>query len=438
MNGKPVEPPELENRSNSIVYSYWDGESWSVPIDVFYSSSGSAFNYPYAAIDDADTLHLVWQSYQGIYYSSVPLSEAKWVKAWQPPKIIARARGDGSRIYASSHWGLQVIYPAWDIVESGSHDGNIYYIRSQDQGDTWSNPIKLSSLGEFENANSSHPSVVEDHQGSLHALWFKSEAPDWRGSVVYYSRSEDGGMNWSKPDEMGRRTGEERWASMPEIYASDGDELHITWVCGIDAHRCHRWSKDGGAHWSNPTREFGDMLSLAGWDTLVSDGSGQLYWIMQLRYPGALYYSYWTGREWSGLNIVNDGLLAGGHYLRAVARNGNQIDLVIVQQDEKEIWHMVGVTSAKPIEPASRSTIEIKATTSPDLSVDNINDGYLASKSETAATPELSPPALGIIDPDDSPTGKILTISILPVMAIILVTILSKSIIHRPKSGGKS
>jgi hypothetical protein len=179
LNGKPVDPLEPEEKSNSILYSFWDGYSWSNPIDIFYSSVGSAYNFPFAVIDNAETLHLVWQSYAGIQYSSVPLKEAKFVKSWQPAQVIAQVRGDGPRIYASPRWGLQIIYTAWENAETGSHDGNVYYMHSEDNGRKWSSPIRLSSLVEHENANISHPSLAEGGQNITHALWVKSEPPDW-------------------------------------------------------------------------------------------------------------------------------------------------------------------------------------------------------------------------------------------------------------------
>lgn len=443
LEGKVVDPENPENRSNSIVYSFWDGNRWSIPVDIFTASSGSAYNFPYATIDSADTLHLVWQSYQGIYYSSVALNEASKVKAWQPARLIARIRGDGPRIYASSRWGLQVIYPAWEDVERGTHDGNVYYMRSQDDGETWSIPVQLSSVAGSGGANTSHPSLVESDAGTTHAVWFEAEAPDWRGSVVYYSRSDDGGVSWSTPEEIGRRTGDERWASMPEIIKLNDSEVHITWVCGINAYRCHRWSQDDGKSWSSTNHEFGDMLSLAGWDTLVVDGSGRLYWIMQLREPGAIYSSYWTGRQWSPLQIVNDGFLAGGHYLRAVVHNGNQLDLVMVQQESsiqgeaKEIWYINGVTSASSVEPEKQSklisTLPVSVTPTVEGLTNKNQSQVLDNDERNGNDPSLHQSVLEVVDPNDNPTGRILAVSILPVISLFFVIIFIRYVYSKIK-----
>jgi len=348
LGGNPVDLDNPLEKSNSIMYIRWDGEVWSEPTDLFYNRSGGVFNFPYATVDQADTLHLVWQGYEGIFYSSARVQEADSVKAWRPARLVAHARGDGPRIYSDPIGGYHIVYAAWEDAKTGGHDGNIYYLNSTDGGVTWSEPVLLSNIPSNLDENAAHPTILMDDKGNLHVIWAEAAAPDWTGSRVQYARSIDGGQNWSFPLEMGHRDEGEKWASMPEIAILPSGELHLVWVCGREPHRCHRLSKDGGLTWSATNLEFGEMISLAGWDTLMIDGNGILYWILQLRYPSAIYYATWTGTNWSGLRVVNDGSLSNGHYMRAASHLGNQIDLVLVHQGEKEVWYLRGVTNANP------------------------------------------------------------------------------------------
>ncbi len=424
--GKSVDPENPLEKSNSIMYSFWDGSTWSEPINLFYYVSGEAYNFPYATIDDYDRLYLAWHGFNGIYYSSVNLRDARWVKAWRSPMLIARSRGDGPRIFVDSQGWIHVVYSAWESATTGLSDGNVYYVNSTDGGNTWSDPWQLSRIPNTVSVNSSHSTIIMDKQGVLHVVWYEAEPPTWTGSYVYYVRSEDGGVSWSEPFEIWRRAKNDNWASMPDIVSLGTNELHVVWVCGEQAYRCHRWSKDGGKTWSAvKNKVFGEMLSLAGWDTLAVDGDGQLYWILQLRLPVAIYYSYWTGDEWSDLQIVNDDILRGGHYLRAASHDGNRLDLVVVDQGAKEIWYMQGITNSNPIDPlpllaAMQRTPEPGVTPTPQPT--------RVQFSPRATIPVSTSPGFSSINHDP---GLILGLSLAPVALLVIGVIFVRRRLYR-------
>lgn len=416
LNGRSVDPAFPEERSNSIFYSFWNGASWSQPIDIFYSPS-EPYNFPSASIDQSGRLQLIWRGFNGLFYSSVPVEQAGLVKEWQNAQLIASARGDREQIYADNSGSLHVIYSAWEDANSNNHDGNIYYLHSLDGGESWSIPIRLSNVPINSSMTAAHPSVLVDEQGVMHAVWYQAEPPDFLGISIYYTHSEDGGMTWLEPMEMGRRRGDEKWMTMPEIAYTPSSGLHLIWVCGDSAYRCHRWSKDGGLTWTPTQRIFGDMLSLAGWDTLVTDGDGVLYWILQLRAPSAIYYSHWNGSKWTDLQIVTDGFLHGGHYLRAAAHNGNQMDLVLVDQDRKEIWFVPGTSEAKEINP-----LPLPQSTTPE------------NKDTTQIPVPLSPTLQSTMVPSNSENqtstinvnfqDNLVLISIIPILGLIIIVLI--------------
>jgi hypothetical protein len=184
---------------------------------------------------------------------------------------------------------------------------------------------------------------------------------------VYYTHSEDGGLNWLGPLDMAHRLELDLWTSRPEITLVGEQEIHLTWVCGELAHRCHRWSVDGGNNWTETSRVFGNMLALAGNDTLFVDRDGTLFWVLQLRYPSAIYYSTWEGTRWSDLAVVNDRNLHDGHHVRAVIARGSQVHLAVVDQHQKEIWYIRGDTTAQegPPDPTPTVQAEVLVTGTP-------------------------------------------------------------------------
>jgi hypothetical protein len=420
LDGEPVSDKNQSEYSNSIAYTYWDGTNWSTPIDLFYSS-GSSYNFPSVTIDQIDILHLVWKSNQGIYYSSVPLNLAHIVKNWSIPQIVAKVHGDGPQIFSDNENNLHLIYTSWNNLITGKHDGNVYYQKSMDSGKNWSEAVQLSSIIETSDINAAHPSTFIDSSQYLHTTWFQASPPGYTGDSVHYSRSVDGGQSWSPAEIVYEKKEGENWTSMPEIVGKN-KELHQVWVCGTNAHRCHRWSKDGGDTWLTTKRVFGEMVSLAGWDTLVYDGEGTLYWILQLRYPPAIYFSVWTGADWSGLSVVEDKDLSGGHYLRAAVHNSNQINLVMVHQLEKEIWYKLGETNSSPIAPIPKPRVA-------NLEIIPV------TPTVTLSTQEIMPQ--GEFNNNSQPISNLqsgnnfLWISIIPVVALIILIILIKSrIIH--------
>jgi hypothetical protein len=417
LGGEAVNPAQPFEKSNSIFYSQWNGTTWSEPIDLFFTIDGGGYNYPSATLDPSGRLHLAWQGYAGIFYSSVPLQEVGSVKAWAPVQSIAFFRGDGPHLFAGSNGVLHIVYAAWQNANSNLRDGNIYYQSSSDGGKSWSLPYRISEILPNVEKQASYPSILVDQDQTIHIVWYQAEPPGWNGSSIHYARSEDGGESWKIPVEMSRRSGNDTWTSKPELAMTANGEMHLTWVCGEYAFRCHRWSIDGGETWFPTRRQFGNMLALAGNDTLVQDNRGTLYWILQLRYPSALYYSTWTGTSWSGLQTVNDGYLNDGHHVRAVSSLGNQIYLIIVDQTMKEIWYMRGTTEASPLQPAPTPYSEFASIA--------VQTPVTEPTPSPVPTPLLDP-SLQSMSVDLESQSNFLNISLLSVAGILFLTALAR------------
>jgi hypothetical protein len=368
IGGPEVDPLESGgSNSNTIMYSCRKGQTWSEPVDLFFGQGGEQYGLPSVVVDETGTLHLSWQGYKGIYYSSAPAHLAQDAKAWGSAQLVAPSRGDGPHLLAGRLGTVHLVYSAWQDARSGQKDGNVYYASSPDGGGSWSGIRPLSEIRAAEETQGAHPSITADDDGRLHVVWYQSNPPDWVGSSVHYSRSEDGGHTWSVPMTLASREEEERWSSVPEIAALSGSEIHVVWVCGELAQRCHRWSQDGGKSWSLPQQVFGKMHSLAGWDALALDGSGILHWVSQLRYPEALYHSWWTGDRWASLQTVDAEELAAAHYSRLVSSQGSRLSLVAVHQTTKEVWHISGETAAEAIDPRPTPTRLALPAPSPSL-----------------------------------------------------------------------
>jgi len=325
---------------NTIFYRYWDGMNWSEPVDLFFVPAGS-LSYPTAEVDDEGMIYLVWETTAGLSFSSAPVAEAGNALRWMPEQILTDATGYKPALLVRGDNRIDLIYSAFS--QGGRKDGNLYHIQSLDGGGTWSLPNKLTTIANSSGTLAVFPRLVEDEAGRLHVAWYETDPPDYLGSAVYYARSTDDGLTWSAPVRVAESTAQSPWSSAVQVASAGSDEIHLTWVCGQLAYRCHQMSVDGGESWSSPQRVFGGLHSLAIWDAIISAPGGHIYWFIQLRYPEGLYYSYWDGHGWlDPPGIVDTRVIPQGHAPQIALTGGNQFHLVVNDQAEWDVWWIYG------------------------------------------------------------------------------------------------
>jgi hypothetical protein len=142
-----------------------------------------------------------------------------------------------------------------------NRDGNweIYYARSADGGETWSQDTRFTNDGGV-----SEVPVVAVSGNTAHVAWTDSRQTDPEGHYIdayeiYYKSSTDGGATWS--DEI-QLTDAPKWSADPSI-AALGSNVHVVWPdrrdmagSGREADRelYYKYSADAGASWSGDTR----------------------------------------------------------------------------------------------------------------------------------------------------------------------------------------
>jgi hypothetical protein len=76
--------------TDSLLYTVWDGESWSAPNDLYVSSQESAYTLrPSIVADRADTLHLLYRYPATIHYMRASDESAWSARAWSAPQRIS-------------------------------------------------------------------------------------------------------------------------------------------------------------------------------------------------------------------------------------------------------------------------------------------------------------------------------------------------------------
>jgi hypothetical protein len=87
------------------------------------------------------------------------------------------------------------------VGDDGSGWG-LYFARSADQGDHWSNPVRVTDTGEVKPHGEASPRLVAGPGGKLAVVWPRDVAVpgrQWPASAMRVARSVDGGRTWLGP-----------------------------------------------------------------------------------------------------------------------------------------------------------------------------------------------------------------------------------------------
>jgi hypothetical protein len=131
------------------------------------------------------------------------------------------------------------VYLVWLAVEG--KDACIYFRRSMDEGKEWSSARKISNKN-----GSCYPPAIAVNSGVAHAVWVDyGETID---GEVYYARSLDGGETWEKPVIL---ITDGNSARHPLLEAN-GDDVYLVWQDERNK-VYFMVSHDKGMVWESPT-----------------------------------------------------------------------------------------------------------------------------------------------------------------------------------------
>ncbi len=357
----PRRPLEL---GDTLYYSRWDDEinAWTPPADIIIADQDAPhLIHPSLKVGNDGFIYAVWSDIKiGLRFGRAPMGTASNTRSWELFEPIVEAQGvDRSQLLIDENGGLHVLYSR--VASSDGGDGNVAYIRSDDKGNNWTRPRIVSAVNSDLPVASLKPRMAFDDRGGIHAVWVEATPPRWLGERIYYASSPDGGNTWTLPSLIGQLRAGEVWAEAPNIEFTRDGKLHLVYTCGFNPHRCYRVSTDYGQTWSVRERIFADMQSLAGWDSMVADGEGNLHFIAQLREPEGIYYSTLPeGGEWNPVvRVVEAPKYAQAHFPEASLVLGNQLHIVMQNEGIGDIWHFQVETASRPV-PASDTLPEAR------------------------------------------------------------------------------
>ena len=303
---------------------------WTPPEVLSGPDSSAGLAAP--AMDAEGRLHVLWSSslpgdIQNSALSYLRREEGSWTSAG----VVLRSPGGGQ----ASHPALVAdagghVHAVW----SGGAAGQVYYsnafARDADAARGWQNPLSLSEA----TGGGSWPSLAIDPNGRLYAAY---ATPLNEGRGVYFRSSGDQGESWSPAVRVFDAVAA-GWPMVGKtvLQRDSAGRLHLVWVRltlppesaaqGV----YYAWSDDGGQTWNGPRTMVEDD---AGYPILAVDNPDDLHllWVSGLSGTPVVWHvrSPDGGETWSEANAVSG--------LRIVAPN------VSVAADGEGGLHLVGV-----------------------------------------------------------------------------------------------
>lgn len=350
---------DLKGLGRTLYYVCWDEKGWSFPVPIF-SLAGEKAEHPSIALDTGGLLHLVWSGGEAgdILYSRVESDHAGVTDMWADSTALPMPGSLGSSpvIKAGEDNLLNVVF-AVPINEGRG----IYYTKSIDGGKNWSSPIVVFDAAESGWPSVDQPDIAVGSDGTLHVVWARLPmANSFLPGGIYYARSIDGGESWSEAFEI--TSNKAQW---PQIITVEKLEVHVIWDVlrerySSDQH-LHRWSSDAGRNWSiaSTIPSFEGIEGLVGFTT---DGAGRVHIVAVGRNASEdnsfyrtqdklpLIHKVWIDNFWNEENSGNIKVLNGDNvnmplYSSAYINYAGRLGLIFLAPIDGENNHAIYFTS---------------------------------------------------------------------------------------------
>lgn len=180
---------------------------------------------------------------------------------------------------------------------------------SQDSG--WSEPVQISKDG-----RASYIDFTIDNNNVIHCVW--REYYDRFFRKIFYSKSEDLGETWSEPEDISLNT--ENWADHPLICTDSRNNIYIvyTFPIGISTPAKILLTKYDGNTWSTPIN-VAEGYPNSEYPCITIDNNDRIYVFWHYGYfqdgHRQIYYCYVEDTVWSEVNKPFDD---GEYYIRKI------------------------------------------------------------------------------------------------------------------------
>jgi hypothetical protein len=422
------------NVPDAVMYSVWNGNTWSTPVDIFLSPQDH-FNRRVtglrAIMDEQRTIHLLWQGPDNLLlYSSAHADEAGSARLWQTPQLLATDETGTQFSAYLAYEPPETLHVIYGRGISDLENRSVVTIRSTDGGQNWSEPVevyRMLALGR----GPSNVRLLASAPNRLYATWTEWDQTG-NGQAVFFARSTDTGSSWDLPVRLAERKGleyERDWATLTEL--SEG-QLVVFWEGGFRAYRQAQYSYDGGDSWSEPIDTLDWLIADNGFAEFVKDSAGRVHLFVSQRVRegnpdkgggNAIWHTVWEGEQnWREPRRADPDNPA--NYISVALSRGNEVHIASFSNAVLEI-----LTLRCTIEGAPTLPVEVPNSDVALSEAENPNDSLVDEASEEQPTvipeetvPPVSDVAAGATDTASSP-GPVLIRALVPTLLALFAVI---------------
>lgn len=254
-------------------------------VNVISEPAEAIQNYPTMVVDDAGRAYCAWQDRRNgdedIYFAK----STDYGESWSNPNIIIYS-GPEDQTSPSLAMNFEgTLYIVWE--DDRNPDSDIYFARSFDGGDTWPQPhFRVNTSG----ARQSEPAIAVDSSGVIYVVW----EDDREGHYdIYFAKSEDRGETWTDAIDINSD-----WKSStqldPTIAVDTAGTIYVAWEDQINDDFDIYFGKsiDGGNTWTDPSIQINTDQTTMGQTnpTMGVGGEGEVYLA-------------WQDNRWNNLDI---------------------------------------------------------------------------------------------------------------------------------------
>jgi hypothetical protein len=289
-----LDPDRVEPK---IQYVHESGGEWSKPASVITDLKGLPAELS-VTIDNQQRLLLVWvdQNTGDLLFSWANSHRANIPSEWAKPiNLPSPSRLNDSPDILVDASGRVVVATAVTVNE----DRGIYLTQSTDLGKTWSAPVTVidAALAGWDGID--RPAIALTGDGHLHLLYHRiSVLGLHEANGLYYSRSIDGGVTWSKAEPVSEQ--KIRWS---EIVGFDEQVLHRLWQQEEKSTvvTYHQVTRDGGETWESP-QKISILPATVPAPTLSIDWTGKLHLVQLVNEDNQVFQEWeWIETHWRSL-----------------------------------------------------------------------------------------------------------------------------------------
>jgi hypothetical protein len=299
--------PTMVTDSNGVIHVIWedtiagemytsfDGSQWSTPVVV---SLPFGTTTPKLFADSKGYIHAFWVDQNDqLHYSRVLGSQFANAADWESQQILASSAMDFD-VVLDNQDRIHLTYAR--ALDDGGFPAGIYYRRSAANGASWGSPINLYQSEYFRSLTNQNANVniTTDQNGTgqdIYVAWDNRPRKQ-----VFFTRSTDGGDNWSNAVEIDKPNASNGFATPSDIrVAANNQGVLMEWQLGDNTGNCnqtYQWSTDTGVTWSDQRLMLDTLRGCAKENRYFLDGDNLF---LATTIDAQVYFLAWNGESWS-------------------------------------------------------------------------------------------------------------------------------------------